>query len=62
MFTYFVSYSFDGGNGRCFLEREHPIETREDVENIEKSIAKDTHKNKVLILNWIHLSKRMESV
>lgn len=53
MYKYFISYSHGGGFGRCEITRDTLITGFEDIERIEKLIAKRNGFNSILILNYL---------
>lgn len=52
-YRYFISYAFQNGIGRCYVERSTKIKSIEDIESIEKSIIKNGQLNEVSIINYI---------
>ncbi len=56
-YTYFISYSYQGGFGNASFIRKEEIETFEDLNSIKDDIEKNNNLNGVIILNFQKLRK-----
>lgn len=57
-YRYFISYAFQNGVGRCYVERNTKIKSVEDIESIEKSICNNNNLNTVSIINYILMEEQ----
>ena len=51
-YHYLVAYSFNGGGGRAFVQRDVPITSREDVEGIEEAIKQQGDRPGAIITSF----------
>lgn len=58
MIKYFVSFSFEYGNGDCVYETQSPINKMSDIEHLRKLISHKLHKENITILNIMKLKKK----
>lgn len=59
IYTYFISYSWEKGNGCMELIRNKKIKTFEDIISINKLIENDYKLNQVIVNNYFLLNKRI---
>ena len=58
-YTYFVVFENEDIKGNCTATRKRKIETREDIVELEKAIAKSENVDSVILLNYKLLGKEV---
>ncbi len=52
LITYFVSYLYPDGHGRCSITRKKPITSIKDIEGIEEHLRDSNNITDIIVTGW----------